>query len=238
MNHLKKTGFALFCLLCFLKGICQEKKLLLKSWIRKEWYDLATNRRIDDTAYARYTFLKNKAYISMTAPWNGMQQDWQLEGNLLTIGFVHYTIEELTDSTLTISQQGFRRIVLEDESRLNQQAARPAVAGELNGEPVYETTRYITPRYKKDDYRNTLQGGLDGYNIKREITFVASFIVKKDGSVDEVRVIHGITDGFDAELVKRLKKTSGNWTPAVYQGQPVQTKMVYTIHYLDSPVKY
>ncbi|MBS1659648.1 MAG: energy transducer TonB [Bacteroidetes bacterium] len=63
--------------------------------------------------------------------------------------------------------------------------------------------------------------------------FNASFIVNKDGVVDSVQVINGITGGFDLEVCRQLKKTSKKWKPAVYKGQPVHARMVYTIKYLD-----
>lgn len=154
----------------------------------------------------------------------------------MTFGYNTYVIENLTDSTLTISSPGFQRIILDDENYLNRKE-KPTVVAQLGGEPVYAATRYITPRYENEEFRKTIAQNLEGYNIKRAITFSASFIVKKDGTVDSVQVINGITFGFNEEVCNQIKKTSKKWKPAVYDGQPVQTRMIYTIKYLDSIVR-
>jgi hypothetical protein len=218
-------------------GLCQGKKSIMKSWIKREVYNLSNNQKVDDTLYTRYTLLARAAYISFYPGWNDNAQAWNLSDNQLTIGLVTYTVENITDSTLTISIPGFRRIVLDDENYLNQKADSPRIVGQLDGEPVYEANKYITSRYKREDFRNTIQQNLEGYNIRKATLFVASFIVKKDGSVDNVHVIKGITDGFDAEVCKQLKKTSKRWQPALYKGQLIQTQMTYTIKYLDSIIK-
>jgi len=212
------------------------KKNIMRSWIKREAYDLAKNEPVDDTLYTRYTFSRNALYISFYPAWNDYKRDWSLSGDRLSIGYDTYTIESLTDSTLTISMQGFRRIVLDDEGYLNRKE-NPTVVGQLGGEPVYEATRYITPRYENDDFQKTIQQNLVGYNIKKAITFSASFIVKKDGTVDSVRVMNGITYGFNEEVCKQLKRTSKKWKAAVYNGQPVHARIVYTIKYLDSIVR-
>ena len=232
-----RFSLALVCILFFFSPVfAQGKKNIMRSWIKREAFDLAKNEPVDDTLYTRYSFSKNALYISFYPGWNDYRQDWSLSGDRLTIGYDTYIIESLTDSTLTISLQGFRRIVFDEESYLNRKE-KPVVVGQLGGEPVYEATRYITPRYENEDFQKTIKQNLVGYNIKRAITFNASSIVKKDGTVDSVHVINGITYGFDEEVCKQLRQTSKKWKAAVYNGQPVQARMVYTIKYLDSIVR-
>jgi hypothetical protein len=227
----------LWILLALNSGFCQGRKTLMKSWIKREIYDLSKNQRVDDTTYIRYTFSKNVVYICFSPGWNDNQHPWNLSGNQLTIGISTYTVENLTDSTLTIFIPGFRRIILDDEEYLTRKAENLQVVDQLNGEPVYQATKYVTPRFKVENFRRTIEQNLEGYNIRKATIFIASFIVKKDGTVDKVQVIEGITSGFDAEVCKQLIKTSKKWKPAVYNGQPVQTQMTYTIKYLDSIVK-
>jgi hypothetical protein len=192
--------------------------------------------QIADTLYTRYTFQKNKAYISFYPGWNENQREWELTGNQLTIGFNVYLVDSITDSTLVLSLPGFRRIVLDDENYLNRDSTYLHKIGEFNSEPVFEANKRITPRYKKDNFLEYIRQNLEGYNIKKAITFTASFIVGKDGKVSNVRVQHGISDGFDAEVIKKITATSKDWTPAVFKGEPVQSQMIYTIKYLDSIV--
>ena len=211
----------------------------MKSWIKRESFTLPDNIRVEDTLYTRFFFRSNTVDIAFYPGWidNAFPQDWQLSGDQLRIGLTTYTIEELTDSTLIIASPGFRRVVLDDEKRLSQRPENLHAIGVFNNEPLYEGNRFITPRYKKDGFRKFIEQNLEGYNIKKATTFTASFVVKKDGTVDSVQIIKGISDGFNAEVIRQLKKTSKDWTPAVYGGQPIQTQMLYTIKYLDSIVR-
>lgn len=237
-KSLLKTSLAVLCVLLLSQAtFSQEKELLLKSWIKRESYSLPDNIREKDTLYTRYSFQKSKAYISFYPGWNEYQQDWILKSKKLTIGFTTYDIEELTDSTLIISEPGFRRILFDDENYLNQKAPIPPVAGQFDDKPLYKATRIITPRYKDGDLRKFIGQNLEGYNIRKATTFLVSFIVKEDGSVDGIQVLNGISGGFDAEVINKLKMTSKKWVPAVYKGQPVQTQMLYSIKYLDSIIK-
>jgi hypothetical protein len=238
MKSVLKSSLYFFCLLVIsLTSFCQAKKQILKSWIKREIYSLPDNARIDDTLYTRYSFQKNRVYISFYPGWNENPQEWALSGNKLTIGMADYNIVEITDSTLTISQPGFRRVILDDENYLNQKSESPPELAPFNNKPLYKATQYITPRYKRDGLRNFIGQNLEGYNIRKAITFLAYFIVKEDGGVDSIQIINGISYGFDAEVINKLKKTSKDWTPAVYKGQPIQTQMMYSIKYLDSIVK-
>jgi len=233
----KSIFFLLCALLIGISCYSQTKKQIVKSWIKREIYSLPENLRINDTLYTRYSFQKSKVYISFYPGWNDNPQEWEMAGNQLRIGFTTYNIDSITDSTIILSSPGFRRIVLDDESFLSQHAEYLHKIGEFNNEPVYEANRWITPRYKKEHLREFISQNLEGYNIKKAITFMASFIVGKDGRVDSVQVTKGISEGFDAEVIRKLKATSKDWTPAVFKGEPVQTQMIYTIKYLDSTVK-
>lgn len=63
-----------------------------------------------------------------------------------------------------------------------------------------------------------------------------TFIVTESGKVENIKIIKGITDGFDNEIIKQLQSTSKDWKPAKYRSLPIQTKMFYEIKYLDSIV--
>lgn len=55
---------------------------------------------------------------------------------------------------------------------------------------------------------------------------IISFIVQKDGSIDEVTVVRGIESSLDAEAV-RVIKSSPKWKPQIVNGEPV--KVAYTM---------
>lgn len=53
---------------------------------------------------------------------------------------------------------------------------------------------------------------------------VISFVVREDGSVDDIAILRGIGGGCDEEAY-RLVKESGKWTPGALEGKPVPVQM-------------
>lgn len=58
-----------------------------------------------------------------------------------------------------------------------------------------------------------------------------TFVVEKDGSVSDVRVIRGIGEGCDEEAVRLVRLTSSFWTPAFQQGAPVRMQMTVPVKF-------
>lgn len=237
-KRFKNIVFTLFSLFISVSSFCQPEKQILKSWIKKDIYLLPENSRMEDTSYLRYAFQKGKVFISFYPAWNENQETWKMTGNKLRIGIATYTIDTLTDSTLIISIPGFRRYVLYDENYLNQMTETPSKIGEFENEPVYEANHLVTPRYNKGNLYKLITSNLEekGYNVREAATFIASMIIKKDGSVDNIQIIKSIYEGYDTEAIKQLKKTNKEWTPAFYKGEPIQTQITLKIRYLNPPV--
>jgi TonB family protein len=61
------------------------------------------------------------------------------------------------------------------------------------------------------------------------------FVVKKDGNVDQVKVINGIGYGCDEEAVRAVRATK--WNPGKEQGKPVEVRMVMPIAFALSDAK-
>jgi protein TonB len=57
-----------------------------------------------------------------------------------------------------------------------------------------------------------------------------SFIVREDGSVDDIAILRGIGGGCDEEAY-RLVKESGTWTPGKIDGKAVAVQMRLPIHF-------
>ena len=53
---------------------------------------------------------------------------------------------------------------------------------------------------------------------------VCSFVVEKDGSIKDVKVVTSFAQGYDEDVIKVLNE-SPKWTPAMQGGQPVSQKM-------------
>lgn len=227
----------LFALIVFTStfSIAQSKKLIQKSWIKTDIENLTDNPTSPDTMYTRYSFEKSGLYISFYPAWDDFKLDWSLDNDNVKVGFDTYKIEALNDTALTIALNGFRRIKFLSEEYVSSMDTNLIPLTDYNGKPLYKANNYITPRYnKKTSLRNLIEKNTTGYNIKIAAYFLATFIVTEKGEVENVQIVKGITDGFDDAVKKSLLKTSKDWKPAYFKGQPIQTQMFYDIKYLKS----
>ena len=55
---------------------------------------------------------------------------------------------------------------------------------------------------------------------------IVSFVIEKDGSVTDIKVVRGVGDGCDEEAV-RVMRLSPHWTPGIQNGKPV--RVAYTV---------
>jgi hypothetical protein len=216
----------------------QNAKKIQRSWIKMSVENLSQTEIDPDTLYTRYTFDKSKLYISFYPGWDDYQQEWSTNQDNLTIGFDTYHIEALTDTSLIIKLDGFRKYSFLAEEYLTNQEKYLDSIGVYNGKPLYKANNFITPRYLKGkSLREVLQKNTEDYNIKKANRFLLTFIVTEDGEIENIKVVKGITDGFDNEIIKQLQSTSKDWRAAKYKSNPIQTEMFYEIRYLDSIVR-
>ena len=107
---MKKIIFFVAFLNISLVVFCQNPGALQKSWIKMSIENLSQVVMDPDTLYSRYTFDKSKLYISFYPGWDDYKQDWSIRKNKLTIGFSTYRVNELTDTSLVIVADGFRKL--------------------------------------------------------------------------------------------------------------------------------
>ena len=64
-----------------------------------------------------------------------------------------------------------------------------------------------------------------------EITgrILVEFIVEKDGSISNVKVIRGIDPLLDAEALRVINNSPANWTPAKQRNKEVRYKLVFPV---------
>ena len=55
------------------------------------------------------------------------------------------------------------------------------------------------------------------------------FIIETDGKVSNVKVIKSVEESIDTEAMRAIYQLSGNWNPAIHQGQIVKQRMVMPI---------
>lgn len=74
-------------------------------------------------------------------------------------------------------------------------------------------------RYPKEAH----QAGVSG-------RVLASFVVKKDGSVGQIKIVKGIGSGCDQEVI-RLMENSPKWIPASHEGEAVSQQLIFPIRF-------
>ncbi|WP_229743039.1 energy transducer TonB [Hymenobacter qilianensis] len=75
-------------------------------------------------------------------------------------------------------------------------------------------------RYPKQAIANQTQG----------LVF-AAFVVDEAGRVVNPKIVRGIGDGCDEELLRVLRQTSGSWKPGLQAGKAVKVKMVLPVRF-------
>jgi hypothetical protein len=221
-------------MLCLLLGTtplhAQDKKMLMKSWIKQKIVGLQPGAYTRDTIYTRLTFIDNDFCVVSSNPlWNTETVDWATKGDFLKVGLVIYHVDTLTDSTLVLSEPGRRRIYFTDEKLLSNDSSLLIKDSVWNGEPVYKATARITPRYGIGEFNRMVLGALHNYDLDMDIKFKATFIVGKDGSVNDVQVISGSKDKYDKAMVKAIESSSNDWTPATVYGRTIQTRVTFSM---------
>ena len=74
-------------------------------------------------------------------------------------------------------------------------------------------------KYPAEAFKNKIQGKV----------FVG-FVVEKDGSLTDVKVLRGIGSGCDEEAARVIKK-SPKWRPGIQNGRPVRVQFVVPISF-------
>ena len=59
----------------------------------------------------------------------------------------------------------------------------------------------------------------------------ASFVVDEAGRVVNPKIVRGLGDGCDEELLRVLRHTSGSWKPGLQAGKAVKVKMVLPVRF-------
>ena len=210
-----------------------------KYWIKVATEDLTDSGVYRDTLYTRYFFDKGVVHMSLEPAWDGLTMDWYFTDNGVKIGFQDYAIKELSDTSLVLEEQGFRKIRLLSEEYLIGKSKRPGQVDTLNGEPLYLANKIITARYQKGkSLSNELEKLSYGYNIRKLSKLRIEFVVSEKGEVGSVKVVQGITPGLDNAIASAIKKTSKRWKPAQYDGRPIQVLMTFESSYINtSPIR-
>jgi tetratricopeptide (TPR) repeat protein len=149
------------------------------------------------------------------------RMNYQLDGNMLHLGFNVFTIEFINDKEIRLLEttgNQVRHIFIPTDS-FTVARKFPFIVNKETSDTVYTTVPGIEPQYKKV---NILQAWLMGATSSIAIAF--DYVVQKDGNIGEVTIHTTTNEAFSKRFIQNVKKTSGSWIPGAINGKPVSVK--------------
>lgn len=110
----------------------------------------------------------------------------------------------------------------------------------ITAEPATETiltTAQQMPRYGQGpaDINRLIRYPRAAQEAQTEGLVFASFVVDETGRVVQPRIVRGLGNGCDEEVLRVLRQTSGRWVPGQQDGQFVKVKLVLPIRFHFQP---
>ena len=124
-------------------------------------------------------------------------------------------------------------VILDDDPTLPLYLPEPpAVEIDIYDEPVLIAEVPATPdggfSTFYQDLANRIKYPAQARRMQVEGRVFVEFVINRDGSITEIKVLKGIGGGCDEEAV-RVLKTSPRWNPGKQRGVPVRQRMVIPI---------
>jgi hypothetical protein len=203
--------------------------------------------------YVKYTFEKpNKVFIGLTFD-TKIALFFEKVGSEIKVknssGFQvnDFLVEKLSSDELILIQKGrgsFRdsdciRLFFDQEKRYqNSIAVRPSDIFSISDvDTIYKASEKIYPEFNSDksfyefcsDYISEKKAVMSTNNF-----FLATFIIRKSGAIDNVQVLEKINDRFEKQFRTALKKSERLWTPGQIGDKNVDTQMKATFKFVSS----
>lgn len=96
----------------------------------------------------------------------------------------------------------------------NQVSEAPQYPG---GDAALDNFIRTNLRFSADDIENRTRGRI-----------VVNYVIRRDGSIDNVKVVKGINSALDSQVVKLIQKTKG-WTAGSLNGHPVDVQRNFVL---------
>lgn len=108
-----------------------------------------------------------------------------------------------------------------------------APAKEAAAEPNVYTTAEQMPAFGAGpaDFNRLIRYPRAAQEHKTQGLVLASFVVDESGRITQPRIVRGLGDGCDQEVLRVLHQTSGRWTPGRQGGQPVKVRLTLPIRF-------
>lgn len=212
------------------KAQAQEVNPLEKVWILIQSRSIKDNKIVSNPI-TRLRFDDEKIYVTLDRSDNEMSQPYSVTGKELKGRYLAYTIESVTDSSLTLSipQDQKMYFLAKGYSPCGESFAEKA--GEYNGHPYYKGLGYLKPRYLGDPLLTLMNQAIHADRQKQKITVSFSFIVDEKGIMRDVKILKSYSNEIDTIILDILQKSSGKWQAPILCDMPVATGLSYAFEY-------
>ncbi len=137
--------------------------------------------------------------------------------------------------TVPISaQQQQNKVTIEDIKRDNKDVAIPKDEGEKGDDYVYSVAE-VKPEFpggQEKFFKFVAANFVIPEDAAETVKVFVSFIVEKDGSLTNIKVLRDTGYGTGKEAV-RVLKSSPKWTPAINNGKPVRCSYTVPINIVN-----
>jgi tetratricopeptide (TPR) repeat protein len=182
--------------------------------------EVMDGRKIGNYPPQRFIFTKNQIVT-----FDGFMENrigYALHGNKLQIGVQVFTVESMSNREIrlveTETANPVRQIFVPTDSFTIAKKFQYTVNRETS-DTVYTVSPGIEPQYKKENFMQ------DAFHmITQEVGFSFEFVVQKDGTVSDVKILTSSNEAQNKRFIQNLIKTSGSWIPGKIRGKPVSVK--------------
>jgi hypothetical protein len=202
-------------------------------------------------SYLKYTFDNPaKVWISFSFDHKGNAMKYSVKNQKLEMendaGFVanEFLIEKCSGTELILRQKGIAgfddpnslRFYFTNEAEILKTyvASKDDIFSIINSDTVFLANQNLYPTFRGEkDYADVLKNGV-GDQGSRNLYFLATYIVKKNGEADSLKILNSFDADFDKRIIKNFNKTKNNWEPGRYHGKPVDVQMKQEYRYFSS----
>ena len=158
-----------------------------------------------------------------------------------------FRIDELSADKMVLTQKSDRENITPQSLKFYFSSEKLVQAGIklgdadinsiINGDTIYNRSPKLYPSFADENFQRYIYSNV-GQNMDGKAgRLSASFIVFKNGAVDSVKIIEGISPKFDKAFMKAFIKGSKNWTPAVLDGRKVSVMATVQLGYSTSAIE-
>jgi hypothetical protein len=224
---------------------------LFNRWLKTEVVYLdnsrVSNRLIPD--YLRYFFEKpNKVYVSVAYEDKGADLFFEKKGDIIEIknsaGFMlnSFMVAELGPDQLVMIQKGpngfsddecLKYYFAAENIRQNSLPLRPGnIASIRSADTVYNSSEKIHPEFNLEKpFHDFCSENISELTSPGNGVFIATFVVRKTGIIDSVKILAAYNRRFEKQFLSALKKSQKFWLPGKLNGKNVDVQVKTTFQW-------